>query len=245
MLYSVNIMKSEPIGFIILRHVSSEDNNRYWIKSYECVRRFHPEAPIMIIDDNSRQEYLTNIDLYKTMIIYAEHPKRAELLPYLYYKKYKIAEQAIIIHDSLFINCEMDFTTNTWKPIWEFEHTWDQPEDELRMLRVFGNNKILRFHEDKTNWKGTMGVMTIINHDFLCSVYKTFDFHEFIELVKGRFHRQTLERVISCIFHFHEKQDALLGNMQKYMRWGTSFDTIFNNHEQFKHLHVLKCWSGR
>ena len=240
-------MENNELGFIILRHVSSEENNRYWIKSYQHVRKFHPNAPVMIIDDNSNQNFLTNIELYKTIVVYSDYPKRAELLPYLYYKKYKIAEKVVIIHDSVFINSEIDIGVDikTWKPIWEFEHTWDQPEDEIRMLKIFGNNKILRFHENKKNWKGTMGVMTIISYEFLCRIFETFDFHKFIELVKGRFHRQTLERVVSCIFHFHDQQQALLGNMQKYMRWGTTFDTLITHEEEFRHLHIIKVWSGR
>ena len=238
-------METQSLGFIILRHVSCEENNRYWIKSYHHVRKFHPNAPVMIIDDNSNQNFLTNIELYKTIVVYSDYPKRAELLPYLYYKKYKIAEKVVIIHDSVFINSEIDVDVKTWKPVWDFEHTWDQSEDEEKMLSIFSNNKILRFHEDKENWKGTMGVMTIINHNFLCNVFETFDFHKFIELVKGRFHRQTLERVISCIFHFHDQQEPLLGNMQKYMRWGTTFDTLVTHEDAFRHLHIIKIWSGR
>ena len=80
-------METNPLGFIILRHVSSEENNRYWIKSYQHVRNFHPDVPIMIIDDNSNQNFLTNIELFKTIVVYSDYPKRAELLPYLYYKK--------------------------------------------------------------------------------------------------------------------------------------------------------------
>ena len=90
-----------------------------------------------------------------------------------------------------------------------------------------------------------MGLMTIISHDFLSNVFETFDFHKFIELVKGRFHRQSLERVISCIFHYHDQQQALLGNMQKYMRWGTTFDTLISHEDAFRHLHIIKVWSGR
>ena len=238
-------METHPLGFIILRHVSCEENNRYWIKSYQHVRNFHPDVPIMIIDDNSNQNFLTNIELFKTIVVYSDYPKRAELLPYLYYKKYKIAEKVVIIHDSVFINSEIDVDIKTWKPIWDFEHTWDQSEDEEKMLKIFDNNKILRFHKDKQRWKGTMGVMTIISHDFLSNVFETFDFHKFIELVKGRFHRQSLERVISCIFHFHDQVEPLLGNMQKYMRWGTTFNTLIAHENAFRHLHIIKVWSGR
>lgn len=238
-------MKEEELGFIILRHVSSEENNRYWIKSYECVRKFHPEAPIMIIDDNSNPEFITNMVLYKTIIVYSEYPKRAEILPILYYYKYKIAKQAVLIQDSVFINIEIDVNVNTWRTIWEFEHDWDQPEDERIMLDVFKNDELIAFYEDKSKWKGTMGVMMIINYDFLYQLFQKYDFYLLINLIDGKYNRQSLERVFGCILTYESEHSSLLGNMQKYMKWGTTYDTIFDNEEQFSHLHVLKCWSGR
>ena len=120
----------------------------------------------MIIDDNSNQNFLTNIELFKTIVVYSDYPKRAELLPYLYYKKYKIAEKVVIIHDSVFINSEIDVDTKTWKPIWDFEHTWDQSEDEEKMLKIFDNNKILRFHEDKQKWKDETSIITPLELTF-------------------------------------------------------------------------------
>ena len=46
------------LGFIILRHIKDDKTNEYWKFSYDCVRRFYPETPIMIIDDNSMKQGL-------------------------------------------------------------------------------------------------------------------------------------------------------------------------------------------
>ena len=97
------------VGFIILRHVNNTHTNQYWIYSYNCIRILYPENDILIIDDNSNYEYITNITLYKTTIINSEFPKRGELLPYYYYLNNKLFDIAVIIHDSVFITKKIDF----------------------------------------------------------------------------------------------------------------------------------------
>jgi serine/threonine protein kinase len=82
-------------GFIILRHVNDEITNNYWKLSYDCIRKYYPEHQVLIIDDNSNKEYLTEHPLYKTTIINSEYPGRGELLPYYYYLKEKYFENAI------------------------------------------------------------------------------------------------------------------------------------------------------
>ena len=53
-------MSKPTIGFIILRHVNSETTNLYWQLSYDNVRQFYPENDIIIIDDNSNYQYVSN-----------------------------------------------------------------------------------------------------------------------------------------------------------------------------------------
>ena len=70
------------IGFIILRHVNNETTNKYWLHCYNCIREHYPENSILIIDDNSNYNFITNEQLYKTNIINSEYPGRGELLTY-------------------------------------------------------------------------------------------------------------------------------------------------------------------
>jgi hypothetical protein len=117
----------ETIGFIILRHVNSNITNKYWIKCYDCIRKYYPENTIMIIDDNSDYNFITNKELYNTHIIQSEYPKRGELLPYYYYIHNKLFDKAVFIHDSVFINKYMDFSKiDKYQILWGFEHIWDQ-----------------------------------------------------------------------------------------------------------------------
>ena len=45
-------------GFIMTRHVNSELTNKYWNHSLKQLRILYPETKIVIIDDNSNQEYV-------------------------------------------------------------------------------------------------------------------------------------------------------------------------------------------
>ena len=74
------------IGFIILRHVDSAKTNEYWQECYKCIRNVYPDTKIVIIDDDSNPEFVTNgVSLINTIIIESEFKKRGELLPYYYY----------------------------------------------------------------------------------------------------------------------------------------------------------------
>lgn len=92
-------------GFIMTRHVNSELTNKYWNQSVKLLRTFYPLRKIVIIDDNSNYEYVKSDCEYKNVeIIQSEFPGRGELLPYYYFLKYKFFQNAIIIHDGVFIH---------------------------------------------------------------------------------------------------------------------------------------------
>ena len=97
------------IGFIILRHVSNPETDKYWNFCYDCIRKYYPENLILIIDDNSNYEYITDRPLYKTATINSEYHGRGELLPYYYFLHNKLFDTAVLLHDSAFINKYIDF----------------------------------------------------------------------------------------------------------------------------------------
>jgi hypothetical protein len=237
-----NEKEQKTIGFIILRHVNNETTNKYWIYSYECIRKYYPENHILIIDDNSDYNYITtNAKLYKTVIINSEYPKRGELLPYYYYLQTKLFDIAVIIHDSVFINKYIDFHVDTYRLLWEFEHYWDQIEDETRMINVFQDKELLDFYENKNQWKGCFGGMAIISHDFLQNIYKKYDLTHLLDSITSRYNRCSFERVIASILQKEGKQETLLGNIHSYCNWDTRFDEKDDNN----YLPIIKVWTGR
>ena len=227
-------------GFIILRHVTDPKTNEYWKHSYDCVRRFYPNAPIMIIDDNSTQEHVDTAKVLKnTTIQQSEFPGRGEFLPYYYFLKLKPFDIAIILHDSVFINERINFSVSKFCALWDFEHTWDQTEDESRLIQVFEDAALTSFHENKDAWKGCFGGMSIITHEHLSQVNAKHDISKLIPLILTRYNRCSFERVIACLMQAGEP--SIFGKIHDYMPWGVPIE--YKDH--FAHLPVIKVWTGR
>jgi hypothetical protein len=232
---------NKTIGFIILRHVSSSYNNYYWKYCYECIRKFHPENHILIIDDNSNKEFLTEINLYKTTIINSEYPKRGELLPYYYYLRNKLFDIAVILHDSVFINKYIDFSVDTYKILWNFEHYWDQIDDEKKMINQFNDTTLSEFYNNKRLWKGCFGGMSIITHEYLISINNKYPIEKLLDYVLTRYNRCSFERVIAVLLQVNGVTPSLLGNIHAYCNFGMTLEDI----DKYRHLPLIKIWSGR
>ena len=230
------------VGFIILRHVNSSETNQYWIHCYNCIRKYYPENYIVIIDDNSNPEFISNIQFYKTQIIYSEFHKRGELLPYYYYAYNHFFDIAVIIHDSVFINKYIDMNVDKYKIIWNFEHYWDQIEDETRIINVFDDSELLDFYHNKSEWTGCFGGMVVITHEFLKEVNLKYKIDKLLDVIICRYNRCSFERVIACILQkMHPIDGVLLGNIHAYMDWCITF----NQKDDYCHLPMIKVWSGR
>lgn len=231
----------DNFGFIMLRHVNNKSTNKYWVHCYECIRKFHAESHILIIDDNSNYEFITDKTLYKTTVINSEFHGRGEVLPYYYYLRNKLFDAAVIIHDSVFINKPIDFSTTTYKMLWTFEHFWDQIEDETVMIEMFQNPELMTFYKNKNAWEGCFGGMCVITHDYLLHINAQFEIQKLLGYVKTRYNRCSFERVIACILQKDIKTTSLLGNIHKYCRWEISFE----DREESRHLPLIKIWTGR
>jgi len=228
-------------GFIMLRHVNNEITNEYWIHCYHCIREHYPENIIIIIDDDSDYNFITDEELYKTYTINSEYPKRGEVLPYYYYLHNKLFDVAVIIHDSVFINKYIDMSVDKYKIIWDFYHNFDQIEDETIMIDMFHDVELKKFYEDKELWKGCFGGMSIITHDYLTYIHNIYDIHKFLECVKSRYNRCSFERVIACLLQKDGVNETLLGDIHEYCPWGLSFD----KKDEYKYLPFTKIWTGR
>ena len=239
------------VGFIMLRHVTNETTNLYWIHCYHCIRTFYPENHILIIDDNSCSQFVTNHVVYNTTIIPSEYPGRGELLPYYYYCNVgnKYFDVAVILHDSVFLNQPLNVDLSqvtTYKMLWDFEHPWDQTEDELRILEVFRDAELTEYYTQKQRWKGCFGGMSIIAHDFLCHINEKYNLAHLLDVVVNRYNRSSFERVIACLLHKcgpteTKTKKALLGNIHKYCPWGITWQ----DKAKFARLPITKCWTGR
>jgi hypothetical protein len=235
-------LNNSNIGFIILRHVNNELTNNYWNFSYDCIRKYYPENLIIIIDDNSNYQYVNERILYKTTVINSEYKGRGEILPYYYYLQNKLFDTAVILHDSVFINQYIDFYVNKYKFIWHFNnHEYDQIDDETKMIKLFNDDSLLKFYENKELWRGCFGALTIIKHDYLTFINNKYEIKKLLESILNRYNRCSFERVIACLLQKNDIESSLLGDIHNYCQWGITFDQKDN----YKHLPIIKVWTGR
>ena len=257
----------EDYGFIITRHVISEKTNKYWNQSVKLIRSIYPLKKIIIIDDNSDQEFLKSDHNYKnTTIIKSQYPKRGELLPFIYFLKNKWFNNAVIIHDSVFIHKKINFGRIKMPvlPIWHFPDHDDSPDNTNRILKGLKNNTkllemlkvggdfIMSFSGNKTNkWYGVFGCQCFINHDFLVKIQKKYNIENLLNYVSCRRDRCSLERIFALIFHEENPMlknvRSLFGGIQTYLRWGYNYDEYHNDLFVKKRIpkEWIKVWTGR
>lgn len=257
-------MTNKTFGFIILRHVNDSITNTYWKHSYDCVRKYYPENTIIIIDDNSDQTIINDSgqaaapakELYKTHIINSEYPQRGELLPYYYYLTNRLFDTAIIIHDSVFLNKHIDINdilaVDKFRFIWDFEHHWDQTEDETRMISVFNDDELMAFYNNKHLWKGCFGSMSIITHDYLTHINSKYDISKLLGCISSRYNRCSFERVIACMLQCPSQSQtqspsappphpSLHGDIHIYAPHQVKITDL----EKYRHIPIIKVWTGR
>lgn len=252
----------DSYGFIIIRHVNSEKTNMYWNHSIKLLRTYYPHRKIIIIDDNSTQEYVKADFEYKNIeIVQSEFPGRGEILPYYYFIKNNYFDNAIIIHDSVFFHKRINFEIlKNMKviPLWFFYSDTENVENTLRIASVLKNNYPLlqNLKNDtihmmpKQKWYGCFGIQCYINRNFLIELEKKYSITNMISQITCRMDRCCVERIIGCIFFTENlnisKKKSLFGDIMKYQTWGYSFDAYMEHLKKGTiKKPVIKVWTGR
>jgi len=251
-------------GFIITRHVNSELTNKYWNRCVRCIRKFYPLKRIVIIDDNSNQDFVKPDHEYRNIeVIASEFPGRGELLPYYYFYKHRFFNNAVIIHDSVFFHQRINFDKIKSKaiPLWHFNRDKENLSNTFRLASVLQNNheimqslddknlQILGFKKDA--WYGCFGVQSYINWEFLAAMQNRYAIFNLLSVVTTRSDRCCLERIFGYIFFKNQpylyKRISLLGNIMTYCVWGGSFENYiqFVEKKKVSLLPLVKVWTGR
>jgi hypothetical protein len=257
-------------GFILSRHVNSETTNKYWNTCIKQLNLIYPETSIVIIDDNSSPEFLKADEEYKNItIVQSEYPRRGELLPYYYFYKNKYFDNAIIIHDSVFFQCNVLFNKLEQSqikvlPLWHFN--WGKNENNgnttrlatvlkhnTKILELVGFNQqiVLGLNNNNNKWSGCFGVQSYINHHFLSFLQDKYQLFNLLQLVNNRQDRCCLERLFAIIFNIEypilNKLKSLLGPINKYCKWGTTYDEHCEYMKKYgkSRIPIVKVWTGR
>jgi hypothetical protein len=250
-------------GFIIIRHVNSEQTNKYWNQNVKCIKSLYPVKKIIIIDDNSNPEFVKADFEYKNVeTIKSEFKGRGELLPYYYYLKNNWFENAVIIHDSVFFHKRVAFEKLIGIkviPLWYFHPDKENLQNTIRITnklefsrnlqeKISLNEQILGMPNNK--WYGCFGVQSFINRNFLTHLENRYKISRMIELVKCRADRCCLERIFGCLFFIENKniinRKSVFGNIHLYHTWGYNYKQYEKDFKNNKIPRpIIKVWTGR
>lgn len=206
----------EKIGIIIIRHITDDETSMYWRYCVRSIRVNHPAVPIVIIDDNSNSNFLTDAlkkeeaELYKCRVIYSIYKKQGEFLPYYYFYLYQNGwfENALIIHDSVFFtqpltNLDVVFDIldkHGFLFLWHFEYLYDDVNDEVKLITALknGNDILETVYYDRSTWSGCFGSMAFVSYAFTVKMFETYMLSGLLHEITTRRNRMSLERLIAC-----------------------------------------------
>lgn len=249
-------------GFIITRHVKSNNTNKYWNECVYLIRKNYPKREIVIIDDNSKKEFLKdthNIDNIR--IIESEFKGAGEILPYYYLHKYRLFPSAVIIHDSVFINTRINFEflkDIAVIPLWHFDNK-ENTSRAIELTKYIKNNNAIRKKlrndtietlgfQNSPSWKGCFGVQSYISLDFLDNIQAKYDLFKIIPFITNREDRCCLERILGVIFFSEYKYlsntHSLFGDIWKHQVWGITYDE-YKMSKMYATHPIVKVWTGR
>jgi hypothetical protein len=229
-------------GFIIVRHVNSKQTDYYWKECYTCIRKWYTD-PILIVDDSSHPEFLNdNMNLVNCQIVYdTEHKGCAELLGYYYFELMHPFETAVIIHDSVFIQKRIEFSTVNMKFLWTFTKAWDHELEKHYLELCKDMPDIIRFYREG-QWEGCYGLMSVIQWSFVCQL-KQYGLFTVLDKLKERDHRSAMERVLGFLaYYVGSVEKSIYGEIHSYTRWGGTFLEYLGSDSD---LDVVKVWTGR
>ena len=227
----------EDFGFIITRHVNSEETNNVWKVCLKEIRKNYPTEKVVIIDDNSNYDFVTesDVNLNNCEVINSEFKKRGELLAYYYYYKHQWFEKAVYIHDSVFLHKPLPIQqVKNVKFLWYFNPgEYDNTETIKRILDQFGNDEVKKCFEEK-RYKGCWGVMSVIEHRFLKYIFEKYNMFTLLDFVQNRDDRIAIERIfgIICVLEEPSLMDhpSILGHFGQNKNNRNSFDYSFKDY---------------
>ncbi len=255
-------------GFIITRHVNSETTNKYWNQSVKLIRQHYPFRQIKIIDDNSNYSFVkADFDYKNIEVIQSEYPGRGELLPYIYFLRFKWFDNAIITHDSVFIHSRIPFETFSFPvmPLWHHVYDKENLPNLLRIASKLKNNVNIKAFLNKSDTnlsplgmitndakiKLCFGVQSYINLKFLEKLEDKYEITRLVDVINCRTDRCGLERIMGLLFCQEypdlKKINSLFGSIfNHYKTFNYNYDKYINDFVNKKIPHkFVKVWTGR
>lgn len=249
-------------GFIITRHVKDKTTNEYWNRCVKSIRHFYPFKKIIIIDDNSKKEFVSSQETYDNVhVLNSIYKGRGELLPFLYLYKHSFFPNAVILHDSVFFQKRINFE-KLYKfgvlPLWHFDYRENTNKCvEICSSLNFSEQIIDKLHYNPVQqfgfkpgdkWYGCFGVQCYIETDFLQRIQEKYKLNKLIPKITNRNERCCLERIMGIIFFLENnklfQKPSLLGNIFNYQKWKYTYEE-YKSKNNYSSLPLIKVFTGR
>lgn len=230
------------IGFIIVRHVENEFQDRYWKECYTSIRKFHTDKKIVIIDNNSDYKFIdSTFKMINCEVINSEIPESRFFAPFYYLLTNKFDfEIGIILHDGIIFTDYMRFDDiNESKFLWHFS-TKQEQNNILRLISKLENSNLLLNTYKNNDWVGSLGGMGVFNISFLKTLEKIYKITNLKTEIISNVDAMDWERLIGVIMCTNSK---LIKNNYSYMNecvdinnnitnninWAYSFEQYLND----------------
>ena len=252
----------ENYTIYITRHISNDLTNNYWLHNYNHLRELYKKIKIVVIDDNSCDEFLHNDNLYKHDVdfIYTKdtvNKSSGEIIPLIEHFKNGTTKYAFYIHDSVFIQHEIHnlIYETEFIALWSFNSiNWIQKLEKNidKLLKELNNyDELKHIQNNWREWDGVFGGMCIVSNDFLLKL-EELKFFSLSNCINNRDDRMSYERILAIIHHYlyNKRIDTSFGNIHQwsisvYKRpWGLNWQKYYNNKE-YENEPIIKIWSGR
>ena len=138
--------------------------------------------------------------------------------------------------------------------MWTFNHDWDNPIQEIKLLALLNNQNnnllesITKNYLNKNKWKGCFGAMSIIKYEFLKNIQEKYNIFSLLNYIDTRQKRMHFERIfgfLCCIENNNSLNLSIFENIHHYIKWGLTFEQYINKLNNFKKYKIIKVWSGR
>jgi len=245
-----SVISTQPFGFIIVRCVQHEKARPLWSDCCRRIRKVYPSIPIVIVDDFSDPQLLTDATLENVRVIASEFRGSGEILGYYYLHKLRLFDKAVIMHDSMFLQRRLDLdSVRNVAFLWHFEsHVCDDTANEVRMLKSLkSGDKLVELYWRKQNWFGCFGLCSVIALTFLDGLVEKHNFLSLVHLTNNRQTRMCLERIFALLCFAEQevclRDCSLLGCIHLHpLNWYLTYDLF----QQIKlDLTIVKVWVGR
>ena len=251
----------------ITRHMCNDNSSKYWIQNYENIRKFYKNIKIIIIDDNSKDEYLKKSkDEYlkndknnNIEFIYTKHLGRGEILPYYYFSNSNEKKYALILHDSIVMEKEIHrfIEEKEYMSLWSFFSRTER-QDNIKYFEFLFKNEIENINEyvelfKSDKWRGVFGGMSIISNKLVCALKDKYNIFEIsMSKINTRKGRKVFERMLGLILHKEgiNTYESLLGNIQHWCKnhynkwWNISLNEYMSKNKKNECI-LSKIWTGR